>query len=106
MEYLFEFLLDLTLDGLFGLAGGGGTVRGKNIPRTVRWAALILSALVFLAVFGFILGCGVLLLKTSVVSGLIVILLGLLLLAGLVLKGYYHLKRVREKRCEQEGEEK
>ncbi len=90
MDHLFDFLLDVTIGGLFGLAGDGDNVWGKGVPNPVRWVLLVILAAIFLAVFGFLLVCGVLLIKTSVVAGLVIIFLGLLLAAGLILRGYSH----------------
>ncbi|MCD7927780.1 MAG: hypothetical protein LUF80_02805, partial [Oscillospiraceae bacterium] len=60
------------------------------VPNALRWVLLVILAGIFLVVFGCLLVCGVLLIKTSVVAGLVIIFLGLVLAAGLILRGYSH----------------
>lgn len=82
MSYFFELLVDVAL-------GRGENSRSRRTPKPVRYLILCIMSLIFLAAFGFILVCGILFIKTSVVAGIILILLALFLAALILWKAYY-----------------
>ncbi len=82
MSYFFELLVDLAL-------GQGENSRSRRTPKPVRYLILCIMSLIFLAAFGFILVCGILFIKTSVIAGIILILLALFLAALILWKAYY-----------------
>lgn len=71
MEFVFEFLFELILEG--GIAAS----RSRKIPHCIRYPLIVIIVLFFLAVMGFIFWLGISLLKENLPFGIFFILLGL-----------------------------
>lgn len=73
MEFLFEFILELVLDGSVEVA------QDRKVPKFIRYPLIGFLALCFLAVIGLIIFAGIMVLKENIFVGVFLILLGLLL---------------------------
>lgn len=71
MELLFEILLDLISEGVSEAS------QSKKVPKPVRYIAIGLVVLFFVAVLGLILFMGIALLEEKPVAGWVVLLFGL-----------------------------
>lgn len=80
MELLFEFILELALEGCIEAS------KSKRIPKYVKYPLIVLISLFFTAVIGLVFFAGVLILKESVPAGALFILVGLFMLAACVIK--------------------
>ena len=70
MEFLFEILLELILEGTM-------TARqNKKVPKAVRVFLIVLISALYLSVIGLILFIGVTCWKTNKIGGLIIITIG------------------------------
>lgn len=73
MEYLFEFVLELILEGSIEVS------KNRKIPKYIRYPLIAIIILFFLAVIGLIFLTGILVVKENIFVGIIFILLGLYL---------------------------
>ncbi len=80
METIFEFILELLLEGSIEIS------KSRKIPKYIRYPLIGLLSLFFLAVLGLIFVAGILVLKESLLGGIFLILLGAFLLVMAVLK--------------------
>ncbi len=80
METIFEFILELLLEGSIEIS------KSRIIPKYIRYPLIGLLSLFFLAVLGLIFVAGILVLKESLLGGIFLILLGVFLLVMAVLK--------------------
>lgn len=80
MEYIFEILLELVLEGSVEVS------KSRKVPKYIRYPLIVLIALFFIAVLGLIFFGGILALKKNVLVGIALILLGSLLLIMSVIK--------------------
>ena len=80
MEYIFEFILELVLEGGIELS------KSSKIPKYVRYPLIGITSLFFIAVIGLIFFTGILSLKENILLGILFILVGLLLLIMSVIK--------------------
>ncbi len=80
MEYIFEFILELVLEGSIEVS------KKKNIPKYIRYPLIFVIVLFFIAVIGLILLVGVLSMKENMLLGIFFILVGLFLLIMSILK--------------------
>ncbi len=74
MEYIFEFILELVLEG------GIEVSKSRKIPNYIRYPLIGILSLFFIAVIGLVFIAGILLLKENIPSGILLILVGLFLL--------------------------
>ena len=80
MEYIFEFILELVLEGSIEVS------KSSKIPKYVRYPLIGIISLFFIAVIGLIFFTGILSLKENIILGILLILVGLLLLIMSVIK--------------------
>ena len=80
MEYIFEFILELVLEGSIEVS------KSSKIPKYVRYPLIGIISLFFIAVIGLIFFTGILSLKENILLGILLILVGLLLLIMSVIK--------------------
>ncbi len=80
MEYLFEFILELVLEGSIEAS------KSKKVPKPIRYMLITLIVLFFIAVIGIIFVAGFLSLKKSLIVGIFLILIGLIMLIGSYIK--------------------
>lgn len=73
MEFIFELILELALDGTVEV------VQDRKVPKYIRYPLLAILALLFLAVIGLIIFAGIMVLEENILVGVFLILLGLLL---------------------------
>lgn len=71
MEYLFEFILELLLEGSIEVS------KNRKIPKYIRYPLIIMVVLFFLAVIGLIFLVGILSWKENIFLGMFFILIGL-----------------------------
>ncbi len=71
MEYIFEFLLELVLEGSIVVS------KNRKIPKYIRYPIIIIISLFFIAVIGLIFLAGILSLKENKILGLLFIFIGL-----------------------------
>ncbi len=85
MEYFFEFLLELILEGSIEVS------KCKKLPKWVRYPLIILIILFFLFVIGSLVLAGVLALKENLLGGIFILAVGLFLLimSGVKFKEVY-----------------
>ena len=70
MEFLFEILLELILEGTMEAS------QNKKVPKLVRVVLIVLISAFYLSVIGLILFIGVTCWKTNKIGGLIIITIG------------------------------
>ena len=70
MEFLFEILLELILEGTMTAS------QNKKVPKAVRVFLIVLISALYLSVIGLILFIGVTCWKTNKIGGLIIITIG------------------------------
>lgn len=70
MEFLFEILLELILEGTMMAS------QNKKVPKAVRVFLIVLISALYLSVIGLILFIGVTCWKTNKIGGLIIITIG------------------------------
>ncbi len=80
MEYLFEFLFELVLEGSIEIS------KSSKIPKYVRYPLIGIILLFIIAVIGIIFFAGILSLKEHILLGILLIFVGLLLLIMGVIK--------------------
>lgn len=80
MEYIFEFILELVLEGSIEVS------KSSKIPKYVRYPLIGIISLFFLAVIGLIFFTGILSLKENILLGILLIFVGLLLFIMSVIK--------------------
>ncbi len=80
MECLFEFILELVLEG------GIEVSKSNRIPKFIRYPLIVIIALFFIAVIGLIFFAGILSLKENIFVGIIFILIGTFLLIMSIIK--------------------
>ncbi len=85
MEFLFEFLLELALEGSIEVS------KCRKIPKFIRYPLIAVLALFCLAVIGLVFVAGVLVLKENVLVGIFLISIGLFLLimSGITFRKVY-----------------
>ena len=76
MDDLIEFLIELVLDGSHEL------LKSKKVPKWIRY----LIALIFIGITVGLIVLGIILLKETIISGIIIIGAGLFLLVGVTIK--------------------
>ncbi len=74
MEYIFEFIMELVLEG------GIEVSKSSKIPKYIRYPLIGILSLFFIAVIGLVFFTGILSLKENIPSGVFLILVGLFLL--------------------------
>lgn len=80
MEYLFEFILELALEGSIEAS------KSKKLPKIIRYFLILIVVLFFILVIGLIILTGVLFLKENVIGGIFLILIGLYMFIMCILK--------------------
>lgn len=80
MEYLFEFILELVIEG------GIEVSKSRKIPGYIRYPLIGIISLFFVAVIGIIFLAGFLSIKENLFVGIFFILLGLFLFIMSVIK--------------------
>ena len=80
MDFIFELILDLFLEG------GMEVVSNKKISRFIRYPILTIIILFFLVVIFGIMYLGIVLLNDSLLGGLFFIIISLLLLVACIYK--------------------
>ncbi len=80
MEYLFEFLLDLVLEGSIEAS------KNEKIPKYIRYPIIVFISFFFLLIIGLILWVGFSLLKENLACGLFFLFLGLFMLGMGIIK--------------------
>ncbi len=80
MEYIFEFIMELVLEG------GIEVSKSSKIPKYIRYPLIGILSLFFIAVIGLVFFAGILSLKENILSGIFLILVGLYLLIMSVIR--------------------
>ncbi len=80
MEYIFEFILELVLEGSMEVSAN------SRIPKYIRYPLIGILPLFFIAVIGFVFFAGILSLKKNILIGMFLILVGLFLLIMSIVK--------------------
>ena len=80
MDLIFEFIVELILDGTIELC------KSRKVPKFIRYPLIILMALFFAAVICIIILTGIAALQGYLILGIILILFGLLMLVMAVIK--------------------
>ena len=76
MDDIIEFLIELVLDGSHEL------LKSKKVPKWIRY----LIALIFISITIGLIVLGITLLKESIISGIIIMGVGLFMLIGMTIK--------------------
>ncbi len=80
MEYVFEFIMELVLEGCMEVS------KSSKIPKYIRYPLIGVLSLFFIAVIGLVLFTGILALKESILLGVFLIVVGLFLLIMSVIR--------------------
>ena len=80
MEFIFEFILELVLEGSIEV------IKSSKIPKYIRYPLIVILALFFIAVIGLIFLVGILSFKENILLGILLIAIGLFMLAACVVK--------------------
>lgn len=80
MEYIFEFIMEIVLEG------GIEVSKSSKIPKYIRYPLIGILSLFFIAVIGLVFFAGILSLKENILSGILLILVGLNLLIMIVIR--------------------
>lgn len=80
MEYLFEFIIELVLEGSIEVS------KNRKIPKYIRYPLIVLISLIFMGVIGLILMVGILALEENVLLGIFFIILGLFMFILCIIK--------------------
>lgn len=80
MEIIFEFILELFLEGSIEIS------KSRKVPKWIRYPLIIIISLFFIAIIGFILLEGILVLKENMLIGIFLILIGLFMLIMSIIK--------------------
>lgn len=91
MEILFEFILELVLEGSIEVS------KNKKIPKYIRYPLILILFIFFLFVIGLIFLVGFLILKENILLGSCFIFIGIIFFLCCVVKFYkIYLKRKDE----------
>ncbi len=74
MEDIFEFILELVLEGSIEVS------KSKKVPKYIRYPLIGIISLFFIAIIGLVFLAGILSLKENIFFGIFLILAGLFLL--------------------------
>jgi len=74
MEYIFEFMVELVLEGSLEVS------KSSRVPKFIRYPLTGILSLIFIAVIGNVFFIGFLSLKENTLLGILLILVGLFLL--------------------------
>lgn len=97
MEYLFEFLLELILEGSIEAS------QNPKVPKGIRYLLITIVSLFFLSVIGLIFFTGTLMLKENFVLGILFYALGFcMLLMGILKFRKVYIKKTNQKQEELE----
>lgn len=80
MEYIFEFILELILEGSIEAS------RSRKIPRCIRYMLVAIISLFYIFAVGLIIFAGIVSLKVSIILGIFFILLGLFIFIVCIIK--------------------
>lgn len=80
MEYIFEFILELILEGSIELS------KSRKIPKYIRYPLIVLILLFFISVIGLVFLAGILSLKENILLGIFIILIGLFMFIMSIVK--------------------
>ncbi len=80
MEYIFEFIMELVLEGSIEVS------KNSKIPKYIRYPLIGILSLFFIAVIGLVFFTGILSLKENILLGVLLILVGLFLLIMSVIR--------------------
>jgi len=80
MEYLFEFILELVLEGSIEVS------KSSKIPKYIRYPLIVIISLFFITIIGLIFFVGIVSLKENIFVGIFFILIGLSMLIMSVIK--------------------
>lgn len=80
MEYLFEFMLELVLEGSMEVS------KNRKVPKYIRYPLIIIISLFFIAVIGIVFFAGILSLRENALVGMLFILIGSFMLIMSVIK--------------------
>lgn len=80
MEYLFEFILELVLEGCIEAS------KSSKIPKWIRYPLIAVISLFFIAVIGLIIFTGFLSLKENILVGMLLISIGFIMVIMSMIK--------------------
>lgn len=80
MEFLMELLLEVIIEGSFGIS------TNKKIPKWIRYLFIIFLIVFFLFIIGGLFLLGFFIAKENIYAGLFIIFVGFILLIGCILK--------------------
>ncbi len=80
MEYIFEFLLELVLEGCVEAS------KSSKVPKYIRYPLAGIIALFIIAVIGLLFWGGIIALKENIFAGILLILIGAFLLIMIAAK--------------------
>lgn len=80
MEFIFELILELALEGSIEAS------KNTKLPKPIRYFFICLIVLFFTAVIGIVFLTGILIFKDNLVAGLVIMAIGIFLLAASVMK--------------------
>ena len=92
MDFIFEILFELALEGTIELS------KNIKVPKYIRFPALILIILFFMAVIALMIIFGIVFLKDDLFFGVLMIGLGVFFLIGIIVKFYGYCRKRKSER--------
>ena len=80
MEFFIEELIDLVLEGSIAIS------KNKRVSKWIRYPLTLLISLIFLIVFGIIFIVGILLLKESILAGILMFIIDIVFVIMSIVK--------------------
>lgn len=80
MEYIFEFILELALEGSVEIS------KNRKVSKIIRYPLIAIIILFFLTVICLIFLTGILILKENLIAGIFFIIIGMFMLVMSIIK--------------------
>lgn len=79
MEFIIEFIIDFLFESSIEVS------KDKKVPKYIRYPLIAIISLFFIVIIGLIFYTGIIVLKESIIAGIILILIGLyMFIAGII----------------------
>ena len=99
MEFIFELLLELILEGSIEVS------KNKKVSKIIRYPLIVLLIVFFLLVIGIIFYTGIIFLKDYFAYGILIIILGIIMLIMSIIKfKKVYLKQVNQEKWDNENQ--
>lgn len=91
MKFIIEFIIDFLFESSIEVS------KDKKVPKYIRYPLIAIIPLFFIVVIGLIFYIGIIVLKESIIAGIILILIGLyMFIAGILKFRKVYLSRINK----------